>query len=371
MRIVFFVFVLLHGLLHLLGFVKAFNLLDIKALSQPIAKPFGLFWLFSALLLLLYGAMFLTQHRSAWVVGTLGVLISQILIFWTWKEAKFGSLPNVVILIMVVIAFGQFRFQQRVSRETAVILKNNSAPHSNDAISADDIRHLPAPVQRWMHKSGVVGKAPIHTGIVRQTAMLKLKPEQKDWSPAVAVQYTTIDEPAFIWSVDVKMNTFINFNGRDKFELGKGEMLIKLFGLIAVVNEKGDKLSEASLQRFLGEMAWFPSMALSPYIHWEERDAYSAMATMQYMETEGRGTFFFNESGDFTKFSAQRYMGNKPEDQRFEWVIEVDEYDTFNEITVPSKMRASWMLERGPWTWLHLEVNAIHFNKTPPHYDEQ
>lgn len=75
MRIVFFVFVLLHGLLHLLGFVKAFNLLDIKALSQPIAKPFGLFWLFSALLLLLYGAMFLTQHRSAWVVGTLGVAV--------------------------------------------------------------------------------------------------------------------------------------------------------------------------------------------------------------------------------------------------------------------------------------------------------
>ena len=118
-----------------------------------------------------------------------------------------------------------------------------------------------------------------------------MKPEQEKWMTASAIQYTTIDNPAFIWKVDVKMNSLLNFQGLDKFENGKGEMLIKINSLINVVNEQGKKLDEGTLQRYLGEMVWFPSLALSPYITWVQINDTTAKATMSYKGTHGSGTF--------------------------------------------------------------------------------
>ena len=42
----FFAFVMLaHGLIHLMGFTKAFGFADIEQLTQDISRPAGLFWL--------------------------------------------------------------------------------------------------------------------------------------------------------------------------------------------------------------------------------------------------------------------------------------------------------------------------------------
>jgi hypothetical protein len=92
-------------------------------------------------------------------------------------------------------------------------------------------------------------------------------------------------------------------------------------------------------------------------------DEYTAHATMNYKGTNGGGTFFFNEAGDFTKFSVLRYMGNEPDAKRYEWVVTVDDYKTFEGIRVPYKMSATWKLEEGDWTWLQLEIIDMHYNE--------
>jgi hypothetical protein len=72
---------------------------------------------------------------------------------------------------------------------------------------------LPEPVIKWLHNSGAVRQPYISIGKVTQKAELKMKPEQENWMSATATQYTTIDNPAFIWTVDVKMNNFLSFQG--------------------------------------------------------------------------------------------------------------------------------------------------------------
>lgn len=69
--------------------------------------------------------------------------------------------------------------------------------------------------------------------------------------PAIATQYTTIDNPAFIWTVHTKMNGLLSFKGRDKFENGKGEMLIKLNSFFTIVDEKGEKLNKNTAKALL------------------------------------------------------------------------------------------------------------------------
>jgi len=52
MTAIFAIVLVLHGLIHLVGFAKAFALADFPQLSQPIAPAFGAFWLLASLLFL-------------------------------------------------------------------------------------------------------------------------------------------------------------------------------------------------------------------------------------------------------------------------------------------------------------------------------
>lgn len=362
MKYIVAVIVFLHALIHILGFVKGFVLQEVKELTLSISKPMGLGWLAAVILFLIYGILYVTNNKYSWLFGFIAVVLSQILIIAFWKDAKFGTLPNIIILLVSIISCGYYNFQNIVLKETSNIL-SQSKLSTEKVISENDITNLPEPVKKWLRHSAVIGKPFINVGRVTQKAEMKMKPDQQNWMSATALQYTTLDNPAFIWTVDVKMNSLLNFRGRDKFQNGKGEMLIKLNSLFNVVNEKGEKLDEGTIQRYLGEMVWFPSFAVSQYITWEQIDDATARANMDYKGTMGSGTFYFNSEGDFTKFVALRFMGNEPDAKRNEWVLLVKEYKTFEGIKVPAKMTATWKLNEGDWTWLKLEITDIKYNE--------
>jgi hypothetical protein len=221
---------------------------------------------------------------------------------------------------------------------------------------------LPDVVERWMVRSGARERSRIYNAKICQKANMKMKPDQEKWFAAEAEQFSSVDEPSFVWRVKMKMNPLMWVKGCDTFSDGKGHMNIKLFSLINVVNAKGIKIDEGSLQRYLGEVVWMPHLAESPYITWEQTGDLSARAIMSYKGTEGSGLFYFNEDGDFVRFSAMRYQGNDPASERKEWVLTVDEYKVFEGVKIPSKMKATWMLDAGPWTWLDLEITSMEYN---------
>jgi len=47
-KVIFASIITIHGLIHLMGFVKAFQLAEINQLTKAIPKPIGLLWLISA-----------------------------------------------------------------------------------------------------------------------------------------------------------------------------------------------------------------------------------------------------------------------------------------------------------------------------------
>lgn len=366
MKVAFLVIVLLHGLIHLLGFVKGFELKEVKELTLPISKPLGALWLATAILFLTYGTLHLLNSKYAWLIGFVAVVLSQVLIILFWKDAKFGTIANSIILAVSIVSFGYYSFQKTIQQETEQLLSKNLSIE-NRTFNEADLNNLPEPVKNWLKHSGAVGKPHISYAKVTQIGKMQMKPDQEDWLAAKAIQYTTIDNPAFIWSVDVKMNSFLNFQGRDKFVDGKGEMLIKMNSLFNVVNERGEKLDEGALQRYLGEMVWFPSLALSPFITWEQIDKNTAKATMEYKGTSGSGTFYFNSNGYVTKFSALRYKDNEANAKRHIWEINISDYKRFEGIKVPSKMTATWKLDDKDWTWLKMEVTDIKYNENACH----
>lgn len=251
--------------------------------------------------------------------------------------------------------------EKKINKEIDYLLSKTNTVE-NISLVQNDLDNLPYSVQNWIKQSGILDKERVRTVWIKQKAKMKMKPEQENWYDATAEQFFTVDNPGFIWTVKMKMSPIIKIKGRDKFVDGKGEMLIRMNSILNIVNEKGPKIDEGTIQRFLGEIVWFPSAALSPYIKWEEIDSLSAKATMDYKGTKGSGIFYFNEQGDFIKYSALRYKGNEPDSKRYEWVINVSEYATMDGVRIPVKMTATWKLDEGDWTWLELEITDIKYN---------
>jgi len=60
--------------------------------------------------------------------------------------------------------------------------------------------------------------------------------------------------------------------------------------------------------------------------------------------------------------TGDKGQGNEPDSERKEWILTVDDYAVFEGIKVPSKIKATWKLDAGEWTWLHLEITDIQYN---------
>ena len=97
--------ILFHGLIHLMGFVKAFDLAEVSELTLPISRGWGLLWFLTALTLILSGGLWMLNVSTWWIPAIIGVILSQILVFTFWQDARFGSIPNLIILIVIFTGF--------------------------------------------------------------------------------------------------------------------------------------------------------------------------------------------------------------------------------------------------------------------------
>ncbi|WP_100488499.1 hypothetical protein [Sporolactobacillus pectinivorans] len=105
------VIMLLHGLIHLMGGLNELGLVHIKELSGGTLFPlpgwshsiFGVAW-FAAVVLFLLSVIGLVTARRWWKPITFSaIIVSQALIIIWWSDAKWGTLPNAIVLLYVLL----------------------------------------------------------------------------------------------------------------------------------------------------------------------------------------------------------------------------------------------------------------------------
>ncbi|MDX1674611.1 MAG: hypothetical protein R3314_07455, partial [Longimicrobiales bacterium] len=104
MRFVLPALLALHGVIHLLGFVKAFELAEVAELQLPVSPRAGLLWLAAAILLVGSAAAVFLTPRLWWVPALVGVTLSQALIIGAWGDARFGTIANGILLVPILLA---------------------------------------------------------------------------------------------------------------------------------------------------------------------------------------------------------------------------------------------------------------------------
>lgn len=282
---------------------------------------------------------------------------------------------RIVVACLVVVALAAAlvgavtrRFELRIDDEARALLEG-ARHRAPPLVEARDLESLPAPVRRWLEVSGAVGHARAATVRLKQRGEMRTGPD-KPWMPVEAEQYFSVDPPGFVWRVHARMARVLPIAGRDRYTAGRGHMLIKVASLFTVADAVGPEIDQGALLRYLGEIVWFPSAALSDTISWSAIDDHSARATMRYGDVTASMIYTFDDRGRVVQQAAERYMTGVGPTRLERWVIPVTEWRKFCGIEVPSRGDAVWKLPAGDFSYYRWEIVDIEVNHPALYADE-
>jgi hypothetical protein len=357
----------LHALLHLLGFLKSWGLLALPALSgrtlipltSELTRALGLAWLFAALVLLVSAGLRAFRNDAWWLVATGGIVLSQALIILQWQDAKAGTVANVLIACAIGLAVADARFRGRVDEQVRLLLSHTELV--SPVVAPEELAALPSPVRRWLDASGIVGMRRAQSVRLTQRGRLRTSPKAA-FMTARAEQYFNVEEPGFVWHVDTKLKQ-IPVSGADVYAHGHGRMEITLASLFHIVDAVGSKIDQGSALRFLGEIVWFPSAALSSHIRWQAIDENRARATLQYQGVECTAVFSFDVQGRFLGLHALRYLGDG---ELTSWSVKATAWSRLRGIEVPTHGSVAWNLPSGDFDYYQWEILDVEQNPVDP-----
>ena len=358
MKILFILLVAVHGFLHLVGFMKGIRLKDFPQIKTPISGIQGVFWFFGHAILMTALALFYSAKPYWWIPGIAGAILSQLLIISIWRDAKWGTLINIFILCYALVDQGKMKFEENYAKQIESFYQSTRIP-GEKGIAEEDIKNLPYPVQNWIRQSGVLSKDKIVTCRTLQSGEMKLDPEKEKWIKTRAEQYYRLNEPGFLWKAEMTYAGIFPLLAVDYWSDTRAEMNVDVLYLFKQNTGSGKKIDEGSMQRFLAEVVWFPSLACSSLMSWKAIDSLQAEGTINYKGKMAGGIFRFNQRGDFLEFSTMRF---KDEGEKYPWIVKAKSHSTMNGIRIPIDLEVSWKLPKGEFTWYKLHVGRIEYN---------
>jgi hypothetical protein len=253
-------------------------------------------------------------------------------------------------------------FDRRIAREVQGLLAASKG--RSRLVTEADLVGLPAPVQRWLRWSNVLGTAYPVTVRLRQQGEFRMG-QDRGWMPFTAEEYYTTDPPGYVWKVTFRMAPLATVSGRDRYTEGQASILMRLLSLIPVANDHSPGLNQGALLRYLNETMWFPAGVLSPYITWAARDQRSAVATMGYGGVSASATFLFDDQGRLTDMTAERFDNAKK--AMLPWATPISDYGEFAGIRVPVQGAGVWHYEQGEFPYIRLRVTDLEYNRPAPY----
>ena len=363
MRIFFLLLITIHGLIHVLGFVKAFNLARVDQLTQNISKPLGLLWLLTTLLFLVTAIFYYLDKDCWWVIAIAAVIISQILIILSWRDAKFGTMANLIILIPLCIAIAEnlpTSYKKIFKIEVERGLKRYTM---QEILTKEDIKHLPFPVQKYLIYTESIGKEKVHNFKANFRGEIKPKPDS-DYLNFHSVQYNFFDQPARVFFIKSKMYG-LPFQGLHLYVGSTATMQIKIASLFQVVDAKGPQMNRGETVTMFNDMCFFaPSTLIDKSITWETMDSLTVKARFTNQGNTITAILFFNETGELINFSSNdRYeSADGKVYKNYQWTTPVRNYKDFNRRKVPTYGEGIWHKPQGDYCYGKFNLIEIEYN---------
>ena len=363
MRIALAIFILLHGLIHLLGAAKAFGWADISQLRAPIAPAAGLVWLAAAVLLIAAATGLVLRAPWWWYPALPGVLLSQGLIATAWGDAKFGSLANAIIAIPVLVAALDARpssFRSRFEHDRNALLAEATlaAPRLTEA----DLAPLPPLMQAYLRRMGAVGRARVRNLRVTFKAQMRSS-ATAPWMQATAMQYEFFDQPARLFYMNAS-RAGMPLDVFHRYVDGAATFQVRIAGLIPMVDKRGAGLTNDETVTFMNDViVMAPAAVLDLPFTFETIGERSLRATFHNAGFTVSAVLTFDDAGDLVGFaSTDRAHGR--EGGAATWSTPISGYRQVDGVRIGALGDANWIEPSGEWTYGRFEITSIAYNVT-------
>lgn len=259
---------------------------------------------------------------------------------------------------------GRWAFDRKVRTEVSALV-GGARVASPEQVSESDIVALPEPVRRYLHYSGVLDRSAPSFVRLEHGGTFRTSPNQK-WTPIEGVEYFTALPPGSLWYAVLEPAPPVTIRARDCYLHGQGNMLVKLLSLVPLSNERGPKLDQGALLRFLAETPWIPS-ALLPGgpMEWSVVDESSAQVTLRDGPTKVSAIFHLGSDGAITRVQAERFRSVEDGYELVPWGGTYRKYAEVGGIRVPMEVEVTWRLESGDFTYARFRVTKIAFDQFP------
>lgn len=347
-----------HGLIHLMGFAKAFGLAELPQLAQPISRGMGLAWLGAALGLLATACLVVAGERWWWALGLGAVVLSQIVIVSAWGDAKFGTAANVLVLAGVVYGFASqgplsFRSEyrggvrERIARDTT----------RSEVVTESDLAHLPEPVARYVRLSGAVGRPRVRHFASTWRGRIRGTPEDP-WMEFTARQHNFVDGPARFYRMDARRGV-LPIDVLHAFEDGAATMRVRLLSLFPLVNESGPELTRAETVTLFNDLCVLaPGALIDPAIEWRVVHERSVEARYTVERNTIGATLAFDEAGELVDFVSDDRLAASPGGgfTRRRWSTPLRDYRDFGPHRASARGEARWHVDGGGYTYVEADL---------------
>jgi hypothetical protein len=113
MKAIVIFLLVVHGCLHLLGFIKAFDLATLDQLSAGVSRPVGILWLATAIAFLAAALLYWMGNDGWRIVALFAVIVSESLIIASWQDARYGTIANAILLLATTVSSTHWSMLQR------------------------------------------------------------------------------------------------------------------------------------------------------------------------------------------------------------------------------------------------------------------
>jgi len=363
MKTLFLIIIAIHSLIHLMGFVKAFNLAELSQLTQSISKTSGIIWLLTSLLFLCSLGLYVFQKQEWLMVATVAVVLSQIVIIQSWTDAKFGTIANMIILFPIIISFmNTLPSSYKNIYKTEVQIRLNDI-YDTSVVSEADIRNIPEPVKKYLHYVGAVGKPKVHNFRAVINGRMRFEKESK-WMDIDAQQYNFTNDPTRVFFIESKMFG-IPFDGLHLYIGENATMQIKVASIFKMVDTKGDEMNQGETVTLFNDMCLLaPATLIDRNIQWESIDSLTVKAKFTNKSNVITALLYFNEKGELINFiSNDRYQSVDGKTyNNYKWSTPIKDYKGFDGRKIPTYGEAIWHTPEGSFSYANFHIKEIEYN---------
>ncbi len=355
------ILIVFHGLIHIAGFSKAFNLEHVNIIIQNVSKIFGFFWLAAAILFFIT-ALLLFLNKKIWLVfSLLAVALSQYLVFAYWQDAWFGTVANAIILLGTIGSFISWNFSNKYKREVTRYLKQNNSI-AEVLLNEADIQNLPEPVKKYLHYCGVLNKPKVKNFKVEFSGQIR-KDSQSEWMPFTSEQYNFVQASTRLFFMNATMK-HMPVAGFHCFENGKAFMDIRLLSFFKVQYQSGKEMNISETVTFFNDMCCMaPAALIDTRIQWLETNGNKVKACFTDNNISITAWLYFKENGELINFiSDDRFATVNKEMKRFPWSTPLTDYKEFNGHMLASYADAKYHYPDGEFTYGNFKAENIRYN---------